>query len=51
MPIKLKECPTGELLEKMPLAHKLLNRLIACVPEGAASQSPVVVQACGLVSV
>ncbi|GAX76674.1 hypothetical protein CEUSTIGMA_g4120.t1 [Chlamydomonas eustigma] len=46
---KLKACSTPDLLERLPLAHKLLARLIACVPQGAASGNVIVVQACGLV--
>ena len=34
----------------MPLAHKLLSRLIACIPQGSATGNEIVVQACGLVS-
>ena len=46
---KLKACSTPELLERMPLAHKLLSRLIACIPQGSAAGNEIVVQACGLV--
>ena len=47
---KLKTCSTPDLLERMPLAHKLLSRLIACIPQGSATGNEIVVQACGLVS-
>mmetsp|Transcript_14533 Transcript_14533/g.31622 ORF Transcript_14533/g.31622 Transcript_14533/m.31622 type:complete len:742 (+) Transcript_14533:174-2399(+) len=46
---KLKACSTPELLERLPLVQKLLGRLIACVPQGAAQGNEIVVQACGLV--
>jgi hypothetical protein len=48
---KLKACNTQELLERLPLAHKLLSRLIACVPQGSATANEIVIQSCSLVSI
>ena len=45
----LKTCPTDILLERLPLAHKLLSRLIACVPQGKSTSNEIVIQSCGLV--
>ncbi|MEW5308793.1 MAG: hypothetical protein WDW38_000724 [Sanguina aurantia] len=46
---KLKSCSGAELLEHLPQVHKLLTRLIMCVPEGASQTNEVVLQACSMV--
>ncbi|KAL6764377.1 ANTH domain-containing protein [Haematococcus lacustris] len=46
---KLKSCGASELLDKLPQIQKLLSRLIACVPEGAAQHNDIVLQSCAMV--
>lgn len=40
---KWKHCSAAELLDQLPKLQKLLLRLVACVPEGAAAEDPVVI--------
>lgn len=42
---RLKNCEAPELLELLPRAQRLLGRLVACLPEGAAVNNIVVNQA------
>jgi hypothetical protein len=40
--IKLKDCPTPELLQHLPRMQRLMGRLLMCVPEGAAVVHPII---------
>lgn len=40
-PSSLKDCPSAELLEKLPRMQRLMLRTLACVPEGAAAINPL----------
>jgi hypothetical protein len=40
--IKLKDCPTPELLQHLPRMQRLMGRLLMCVPEGAAAIHPII---------
>ncbi|GMH38480.1 hypothetical protein BSKO_06364 [Bryopsis sp. KO-2023] len=41
---KLKSAPTHELLDHLPRIQRLLNRVLACLPEGASTTSPVIIE-------
>ncbi|KAG1660050.1 hypothetical protein FOA52_010035 [Chlamydomonas sp. UWO 241] len=45
----LKMASTHELLERLPVVHKLLSRLVACVPVGSACANDVVIASCSMV--
>jgi hypothetical protein len=39
---RLKSCSGQELLERLPKVQRLLSRMLACVPDGAAGYHPIV---------
>lgn len=39
--MSLKDCPAADLLERLPRMQRLLARMLACVPEGAAAYNPL----------
>lgn len=39
--LSLKDCSGGELLERLPRMQRLMLRMLACVPEGAAAYNPL----------
>jgi hypothetical protein len=47
--IKLKDCPTPELLQHLPRMQRLMGRLLMCVPEGAAAVHPIILVRCAVV--
>lgn len=45
----LKACSGPELLDRLPAMHRLLSRLVACLPVGAATINDVVILSASMV--
>lgn len=43
--VRYKTASSQELLEELPKVQKLLQRMLACLPEGAAAESEVIMEA------